>query len=328
MKTRERLTEAYEEADVIEFDDDARFVFVSDSHRGDGSKADEFARNKAVFVTALRHYDDERFTLIENGDNDDLWEFNPRHILKANKATFDLLRTFHLDGRYLRLFGNHDIQMRKPGYVSQHFDRRVNPVTRAWEPLLPGLQVHAALVLRHRDTGQELFVVHGHQGDLPNDQNWWMTMWSYRLFWKRLHALGFRSPSSPIANSFKRHKVERNYVKWIRNHRVALICGHTHRERFPLGNDLPYFNSGACIFPDSMTALEIEKGAISLVTWRVEADVNGYLHVIRRVLLGPEPLATFDIRHVPDSQLADSSIGRRIADVDEATDDAPAPAQP
>ena len=264
MKTRERLTEAYEEADVIEFDDDARFVFVSDSHRGDGSKADEFARNKAVFVTALRHYDDERFTLIENGDNDDLWEFNPRHILKANKATFDLLRTFHLDGRYLRLFGNHDIQMRKPGYVSQHFDWRVNPVTRAWEPLLPGLQGHAALVLRHRDTGQELFVVHGHQGDLPNDQNWWMTMWSYRLFWKRLHALGFRSPSSPIANSFKRHKVERNYVKWIRNHRVALICGHTHRERFPLGNDLPYFNSGACIFPDSMTALEIEKGAISL----------------------------------------------------------------
>ena len=112
-------------------------------------------------------------------------------------AAVDLLRTFHLDGRYLRLFGNHDIQMRKPGYVSQHFDWRVNPVTRAWEPLLPGLQVHAALVLRHRDTGQELFVVHGHQGDLPNDQNWWMTMWRYRLFWKRLHALGFRSPSSP-----------------------------------------------------------------------------------------------------------------------------------
>lgn len=249
-----------------------------------------------------RHYDDERFTLIENGDNDDLWEFNPRHILEANKATFDLLRTFHLDGRYLRLFGNHDIQMRKPGYVSQHFDRRVSPVTPG-SPCCRACRCTPRSCCGTATPGRRRFVVHKSPGRPAERQNWWMTMWSYRLFWKRLHALGFRSPSSPIANSSKRHfSVELREVDpqpprraHLRAHAPRALPARQRPAVLQLGGvHLPRLDDGAR-----------DQGAISLVTWRVEADVNGYLHVVRRVLLGPEPLAAFDIRHVPDSQLAD-----------------------
>ena len=133
-----------------------------------------------------------------------------------------------------------------------------------------------------------------HQGDFSNDQNWRFTMWTYRAFWKWLHAFGIHSPSSPIRNTFKRHKVERNYVKWIRERGIALICGHTHRAKFPASDETPYFNSGSCTFNAYVTGLEIVNGEISLVRWRVESDANGYLHVVRWVLAGPRPLSDYD----------------------------------
>ena len=99
-----------------------------------------------------------------------------------------------------------------------------------------------------------------------------------------------------MANADKRHKVERNYTKWISQNRVALICGHTHRERFSRDGAVPYFNSGSCVYPSHITALEIEGAKISLVRWRVDPNEDAVLEVTRRVMAGPEPLSKFDLR--------------------------------
>ncbi|HQA30071.1 MAG TPA: hypothetical protein PKX10_01430 [Propioniciclava tarda] len=295
MKTQDRLSAAYDRAHVVEVDRATKLVFLSDQHRGDGSNADEFAKNKVIVTHALTHYLDEGFTLVELGDTEDLWEFpHVRHIVRAHGIVYGRLREFHALGRYLRLFGNHDAQLADLRYVRQNLFQAQNPQTGELEPLLPGLEVHESLLLRDRDTGQEVLVVHGHQGDFSNDQNWRFTMWTYRAFWKWLHAFGIHSPSSPIRNTFKRHKVERNYVKWIREHGIALICGHTHRAKFPASDETPYFNSGSCTFNAYVTGLEIVNGEISLVRWRVESDANGYLHVVRWVLAGPRPLSDYD----------------------------------
>ncbi len=56
----------------------------------------------------------------------------------------------------------------------------------------------------------------------------------------------------------------------------------------------PYFNTGACLFPDYITGLEIENDTISLVSWQIITDPNGYLHVARRTMAGPLALADFD----------------------------------
>lgn len=302
MKTKERLTEAYEGARIVEFDDADKFIFFSDLHRGDGSSFDEFAKNKMIYVTALSHYLDEGFTYVENGDGDELWENTKfKWIVRANGIVWERLRAFHADGRYIRLYGNHDNQLADPDFVRENLAFMPDIDTGVPQPLLPGLEPVEAVVLRHRTTGQEILVVHGHQGDFSNDQNWRVTMWSFRLFWRYLHALGIKSPSSPVRNSFKRHKVERNYVKWIRRHRTALICGHTHREKFPRVGDLPYFNIGSGVFPGYITGLEIVDGAIALVGWRVEPDDDGYLRVIRRRLRQPVHLSRFNLRGRPDA---------------------------
>ena len=292
MKTMQRLTGAYRDATVVEFDDTSKFVWLSDSHRGDGSISDEFMKNKNIFVSALKEYFADGFTLIEAGDNDELWEYKPRHVIKANGIVFNQIRRFHAAGRYLRMFGNHDFELADPAAVRAAFEVAPNPLTGELQPFLPGLVVHEAILLRHRVTGRELLTVHGHQGDFSNDQNWKVTRFTFRVFWKRMHAFGIRSPSSPVQNSFKRHKVERNYNKWIRSSGVPLICGHTHRERFPRGDDLPYFNTGSSVFPSYITGLELVDGALSLVGWRVEPDEKGYLHICKSTLVGPRPIET------------------------------------
>ena len=296
MKTMQRLTSAYERARIEEFDDDSRYVIMSDCHRGDGSVSDEFLKNKNVYLAALGHYWKEGFTYIGAGDGDELWEHDFKHIIRANRAVWEQLLQFHQAGRLIRMWGNHDLDLRDPRFVRQHLWTAKDAVTGEIEPFFHGLEAVEAVVFRHTQTGQDILLVHGHQGDFPNDQAWRFSRFMMRAFWRYAHAFGFHSPTSPVANSYKRHKVERNYVKWIRQNRMALICGHTHREKFPRGDQMPYFNSGSCIYPSHITALEIENSAISLVRWRVDPNEDATLQVTRRVVAGPEPLSTYDLR--------------------------------
>ncbi|HEX5351280.1 MAG TPA: hypothetical protein VFW58_06615, partial [Trichococcus sp.] len=75
-----------------------------------------------------------------------------------------------------------------------------------------------------------------------------------------------------------------------------LICGHTHRFKYPKTKDLPYFNSGCCIYPTSITAIEITGGQIQLVRWKTRVNEDGLLQIKREVMRGPDPIGKFDIR--------------------------------
>lgn len=300
MKTRHRLTVAYESARVLEFDETSKFVLFSDAHRGDGSRADEFSKNQVIFAHALNHYYARGFTLVEAGDQDDLWEFpHIRHIAKAHTDVYTKLGQYFEQDWYIRLFGNHDAQLADPRFVRRNLAAIPDRARGSQRPLLSGISVEEALLLRHKWTSQEILVVHGHQGDLSNDHLWCVTMWMYRLLWKWMHAFGISSPTSPIRNGYKRHKVERAYRTWIRDAGLMLICGHTHRERFARPDETPYFNTGACMFNGYITGIEIADDEICLVRWAVRADEDGVLRVVRCVLAGPTPLEVYDRTRFP-----------------------------
>jgi predicted phosphodiesterase len=108
-----------------------------------------------------------------------------------------------------------------------------------------------------------------------------------------MHVVGFHNPSSPARNHFKRHRIEKNYKKWIRRHKMMLICGHTHRPKFPKRKELPYFNTGCCIHTRGINGIEIANGKIMMVDWRIRADKDGALHVIRTVVRGPVPVEKY-----------------------------------
>ena len=120
MKTMPRLTEAYRDARVELIDDTSRYVIMSDCHRGDGSKSDEFLKNKNSFTAAMDYYWKNGFTYVEAGDGDELWEHEYKHIIRANRAVWEPLLQFHQAGRYIRMWGNHDLVLRDPAYVRKH----------------------------------------------------------------------------------------------------------------------------------------------------------------------------------------------------------------
>ena len=296
MNTVNLLTKAYENAKVEMIDEKSKFIFFSDCHRGNGSMSDEFSRNENTYLYALKRYFDEGYTYVEVGDGDELWEHKFGHIKKAHAGVFSRIRKFHEDGRFIMIYGNHNIFLRKNGYVRKNYDTFYDYYEEVEHRLLKGIEPQEALLLKVEKTEQEIFVVHGHQGDFLNDQFWRFAMFSLKYFWRFLHSFGIRSPASPVKNIHKQHKIERNYNKWIKEHKKMLICGHTHRVKYPKQGELPYFNTGCCVFPRRITGIEIAEGNILLIQWRTVPDSEGVLRVQRKVLRGPEPLEKFDIR--------------------------------
>ena len=193
------------------------------------------------------------------------------------------------------LYGNHNIYLKNKDFVSKNFYSYYDDYSQDIHDLLKGMTPIESLVLKSKVTGQEILVVHGHQGDLMNDQLWFISMFLLRYFWRYIHVIGFHSPSSPARNHFKRHKIERNYKKWIQKHKIMLICGHTHRQKFPKSKELPYFNTGCCIHSKGITGIEILEGKILMVDWRVRADERGIMQVERYVMRGPVPIEEFDM---------------------------------
>ena len=111
MSIASRLSQVWQAAPVIPIDDQSRIVLVSDCHRGDGGASDDFMHNEAVYLHTLAHYDSERFTYIELGDGDELWENSDfKSVAAAHPAVFAQLRKFHADKRFYMLYGNHDIE--------------------------------------------------------------------------------------------------------------------------------------------------------------------------------------------------------------------------
>ena len=115
-----------------------------------------------------------------------------------------------------------------------------------------------------------------------------------RILWKPLNVMGIADPTSPAKNYTELIKIERRTKRWIsENNNLITIVGHTHRPRFPEPGDIAYFNDGSCVHPRSITGLEIENGAISLIKWQIVTTEDGTLKIDRFLLEGPTRLADY-----------------------------------
>lgn len=73
-----------------------------------------------------------------------------------------------------------------------------------------------------------------------------------------------------------------------------LICGHTHRPRFPDPSDISIFNDGSCVHPYSIIGIEIVNLKISLIKWYTFKDEKTNKKKIKKVILeGPTDLHSF-----------------------------------
>jgi len=295
MSSKTRLDRAYKNAFVLPFNNKSKFILFSDCHRGDNSFADDFANNRNIYFHALKHYFNEGFHYIEIGDGDELWEnLTFKSVFEAHKNVYLLLKDFYIDNRFTSIWGNHDMAYKNPNFVKKHLWSYFNHITGEQEDLFKGIQVHEGIILKHTDSGQEVFLTHGHQADWWNYTFWKWSRFLVRILWKPLNVMGIADPTSPAKNYKELIKIERRTKAWIsNNNHLVTIVGHTHRPRFPEPGEIPYFNDGSCVHPRSITGIEIENETISLIKWEISTNDDGILQIVRVLLEGPQKLMLY-----------------------------------
>ncbi|QWX83217.1 metallophosphoesterase family protein [Cellulophaga sp. HaHaR_3_176] len=296
MSSNTRLSRAYKNAKQVSFNNSSKFILFSDCHRGDNSFADDFANNRNIYFHALKHYFKEDFEYIELGDGDELWEnSNFESIFNAHKNVFQLLKEFHIRGRLHMIWGNHDMIYKNPIYVKKNLNSYFEPIEGCEKELFEDINYNEAIILKHQETDQELFLTHGHQADWWNYTFWRVGRFLVRVLWKPLQVWGIADPTSPAKNYTELIKVERRIKRWIvKNKLLITIVGHTHRPRFPEPGDIPFFNDGSCVHPRSITGIEIENGNITLIKWHIATTEDGILRVVRVVLEGPQKISNYN----------------------------------
>ena len=192
------------------------------------------------------------------------------------------------------LYGNHNIFLQDKKYVEKNLYKFYDEYIEEESELFPGIKIYESLILKHTETGQEIFLLHGHQGDLMNDQFWLVSMLMLRYFWRFMHLIGFRNPASPARNAHKRHKIEKNFNKWNEKKRIIMICGHTHRPKFPKCGEVPYINTGCCVRPRGIVGVELVNDQLMMINWSIKPSENGLLRIERKVIKGPISIDSFN----------------------------------
>jgi len=310
----------------------SRYVFLSDLHMGDGGTRDDLAHNRELLEAILaRHYLERGYTLVLNGDIEDLSKFRYSDIRTAWASLYEVFDAFAKADRLRKIVGNHDLGLLK---IRDY----------------PYGLIHG-LVLEH---GPDLlFAFHGHQGSPFFTNHDYISHFVVRYLAKPLAIKN----SSVDDHGKRRFRLERRIYRASKALGVASVIGHTHRPLFEsrskydslrwaieelvaeypsatggrrteiadlvglyrselarmgrkeLSRDLAgsryyrerilvpcLFNSGCATGRHGITALELADGALSLVQWTGAAGPKPYL---RREALEAEPLeGTPNVRYL------------------------------
>lgn len=291
---KRKLDQVYKHAPVITFGSDSKLVIMSDCHRGQGNAGDNFLANQAVCFGALEYYFNEGFTYIELGDGDELWENRRlKTITEVHDDIFWMLSRFYEQKRLYMVYGNHDIVKRNKGYMNRHCDNYYCDSAHTEQPLLPGITVEEGLIFKNGKDGNEIFMVHGFQGDFLNDTLWPLARFLVRYVWRHMELIGFLDPTGAGRPRKAKERVEKRLADYSCDRQQILIAGHTHRPAFSKPEEGFYFNSGSCVHPRCITCIEIEDNEIYLVKWSVRSGGDRILRVEREVLEGPVSLTEY-----------------------------------
>ena len=208
-KLQHRMDHLLQAAPELQPGVDHRLVIFSDLHLGDGGGNDDFKKNGDLFLAALRrHYLEMNFTLILNGDIEELARFPLKRIMARWGDVYRAWGEFAARGALVKLAGNHDLSLLRRRSRDLPF------------PVIEALKIRLA--------DKTLFVVHGHQ---TSHLNWaFQTLGILFLRWL-LHPLGFGN-YTVAQSSRRRYNVEKRIYGFARRKKIMALIGHTHRPLF------------------------------------------------------------------------------------------------
>jgi UDP-2,3-diacylglucosamine pyrophosphatase LpxH len=308
------LCNLYNSAPVIKLTNQDRYIIFSDLHIGTKGKRDDFKKNSSLLLSALENYYlKNNYTLILNGDIEELLKFKLEKIQQKWAKVFDLFCAFRDDGRLIKILGNHDSDL--------IYEKKYTFNNELLE------------AVNFDYNGNSIFLFHGHQALHLHEKYHEIITLALRYLARPLNIKNL----SPAYNSKRQFRIEKKVYQFSNNNKIASIIGHTHRPlfeslskidsiKFTIENlireyqmaetvrqkqikidikDLtaellqtfkknkklglrssPYdalnivpcmFNSGCCIGKRGITGIEIKDGRVSLVYWYGKKRYKKYL---------------------------------------------------
>lgn len=229
MDIHTALDRAYGDAptrDVTVDQSGERFVIFSDHHKGGRDGADDFQRCERTYNAALAYYNALAYQLIELGDVEELWENSFEEVATHYPRTLALAAGFHRDGRYTRLWGNHDLAWSDKTFFQERM------AGYGYGNVEPMEAVRLAVTDRDRKLIVEVFLVHGHQGTADSDRNATASRLFVRYGWRRLQRALNRPWNTPSVDWGLRGEHAKHMAAWAAKNRRVLIAGHTHKPVF------------------------------------------------------------------------------------------------
>jgi len=209
---------------IFEITNEDKFIILSDQHKGARDYADDFSLSEKNYLKALQYYNEKDFHYINLGDSEELWENLMESVIKHNKDTFEAEKLFINKNRFTKIFGNHDLYWDNDPLAGFNLNRIYGKKIRIYEGAILRAQIG--------ENKLDIFLIHGHQGDLQSDGNWF-SKWFVSTIWAPLQAYLQINPNTPAYDNQLKTVHNTMMYSWIaEQENMALITGHTHQPVF------------------------------------------------------------------------------------------------
>jgi len=205
----EKLNKLYNESPSIDISSKDKFVIFSDTHLGNGSYQDDFKQNSELFLTILKeYYLPKGYTLILNGDIEELYKFNFNQIYNYWGNVYEVFEEFRNQKRLMKIFGNHDFILSHNRTKNHKFD------------------LYESVNLKYHN--HDLFIYHGHQtSGFLEDYNRF-SCWVVRYV---ANPFGYKNKTFHYDDKSK-FKNETYAYNFSSQNKLISLMGHTHRPLF------------------------------------------------------------------------------------------------
>ena len=222
-KKHPQLELLLQKARAVTLGQSSKVLILSDLHMGNGGRRDDFRRNSELVKAMLgSYYLPEKYSLVLNGDIEELFKFPLESIVDTWGDMYDLFLKFERNGFFWKTYGNHDAEL---------LEEKAYPLASSMLKSLKFLY------------GDEtILVLHGHQASVLLWETYPIVSRSVVFFLRYIaKPVGIRNFSTAY-NSRRRFAIEKSIYEFSNQAKIVSIIGHTHRPLFESLSKVDFLN--------------------------------------------------------------------------------------
>jgi len=219
------LTKQTKKGEIVQFNAKVdKFIVLSDQHKGAKNGSDDFAIAEKNYLAALDYYYTNNYYYINLGDSEELWENSLSDVKKFNQETFEKEKKFLERKAFTKIFGNHDLYWDNDPLAPFEIQKLYGEKVCVQEGIILQTSIE--------DESLQIFLTHGHQGDIVSDGNWF-SKWFVSNVWAPLQSYLALNPNTPAYDDHLKTTHNKFMYEWTAlQSNIILITGHTHQPVF------------------------------------------------------------------------------------------------